>query len=101
MAYRRPAVAGLEAEGPHKLAALRYRHLVQPLQDPPPRGAQFQRVQEVVGTPDLYLCRLHPERLLREQGSKTAVVVQASAWVSAPEPRAGVAEVLVVQEEVL
>ena len=90
VAYRRPAVAGSEAEGLRRLGALRCHQLVLPLQDPPPRGARFQRVQEVVGTLDLYLCRLRPERLWRERGSKTAAVVQASAWVSAPEPRAAV-----------
>ena len=85
-------MAGLEAEGLQKLGALRCHHLAPSLQDPLPREARFPRVQEVVDTPDLYLCRLPPERLWREQGSKTAVVVQASAWVSAPEPRAAVAD---------
>ena len=50
-------------------------------------------------TPDLYLCRLPPERLWREQGSMNAAVVQASAWVSVLGPQAAVAEVLAVQEE--
>ena len=72
-------MAGLEAEGLQKLGALMYRLLVQPLQDLPPREARLRKVQEVSGTRDLYLCLLHPVRRLREQGSKTAVVAQASA----------------------
>ena len=72
-------MAGLEAEGLQKLGALMYRLLVQLLQDLPPREARLRKVQEVPGTRDLCLCLLHPVRRLREQGSKTAVVAQASA----------------------
>ena len=61
-------MAGLEAEGLQKLVALMYRHLVQPLQDPPPREARLRKVQEVVGTRDLYLCLLHPERRVAGAG---------------------------------
>ena len=72
-------MAGLEAEGLQKLVALMYRLLVQPLQDLPPREARLRKVQEVAGIRDLCLCLLHPVRRLREEGSKTAVVAQASA----------------------
>ena len=58
-------------------------------------------MREAADTLDLYLCLLPPGRRLRELGSKTAVVVQASAWVSVPEPVVAVVEVLEVQEEVL
>ena len=83
------------------LGAPGYRHLVQPLQGLPPREARLRKVQEAADTRDLYLCLLPPARRLREQGSKTAVVVQASAWVLVPEPVVAVVEVFEVQEGVL
>ena len=85
----------------HDLGAPGYRQLVQPLQGLPPREARLRKVQEVADIRDLYLCLLPPGRRLREQGSKTAVVVQASAWVLVPEPVVAAVEVFEVQEGVL